>query len=602
MSRAPYVSEDSQMTGFHDTLCPHEEDERPAGLGGHTHTFRSLRGSGLASLPGLAQASVPTVRNTFLEFPTCPDEDEDVWILDDDPRRLFSDSVVQDRSLRDALEMHDVRSLHRQLLQGSACSDAPGGAEHFGRGGLPFNHGGGSCLLQEDAWPKRMPLHVQATTTLNGLPGPCQAQEEEPQWQDLQPPMPFGSRRRVEQASGNFNGLPGAAGAQEFERTMQFGTRRQVEQELPPGMQFASGRHVEQDLPPATQFGGRRQVEQENKMQRHDLKPPGQQFTGRQVQPVIPQEYLDLLSDLTPPPALPSGQANDVAATAEIQEPMKPAPAKATKEVAPEIIAAREVAESGGGMSGMTSVMMKNVPSKYTQQKLMREINTVGFLGHYDFFYLPLQPHGHGNRGFAFINFSTPEAAQMFYTTFQGKQLRRFTSETPLAILPADVQGFEQNAEHYANLRMAPTPKRRSTQAGNACFFKPLPPHVVQMLGPEVNNILGQGSTSAGHAQGGQASEGYPAERPQLAGRIPNGAQHSHQMKNAAQSAPMPRSTGPQPPQQWAPTPVDKSPSAQSNTSAEASKQPMQRFCAFCGMSKPPSFIFCSYCGQKAPG
>ena len=38
-----------------------------------------------------------------------------------------------------------------------------------------------------------------------------------------------------------------------------------------------------------------------------------------------------------------------------------------------------------GGMSGNTTVMVRHIPGKCTQQKLMREINTAGFLGKFDF-------------------------------------------------------------------------------------------------------------------------------------------------------------------------------------------------------------------------
>merc|ERR1719229_1723915 len=89
----------------------------------------------------------------------------------------------------------------------------------------------------------------------------------------------------------------------------------------------------------------------------------------------------------------------------------------------PAVIAARAVAAAGGGLSGNTTVMMRHIPGKYTQQKLMREINSAGFLGKYDFFCLPMQPQSRGNRGFAFVNFSAVEAAESFYAAFHGKRL-----------------------------------------------------------------------------------------------------------------------------------------------------------------------------------
>ncbi|CAJ1368930.1 unnamed protein product, partial [Effrenium voratum] len=99
-----------------------------------------------------------------------------------------------------------------------------------------------------------------------------------------------------------------------------------------------------------------------------------------------------------------------------------------------EVLAAREAAAAGKGLSGLTTVMIRNVPSRYTQQKLMREINSLGFLGQYDFFYLPVQPHGRGNRGFAFVNFICPEAAERFYMALHGRMFRH-CAEAPAAVM-----------------------------------------------------------------------------------------------------------------------------------------------------------------------
>eukprot|EP00913_Durusdinium_trenchii_P023822 g22372.t1 len=58
--------------------------------------------------------------------------------------------------------------------------------------------------------------------------------------------------------------------------------------------------------------------------------------------------------------------------------------------------------------------MLKNVPAKYTQRKLMRELLGAGFQGKLDFIYLPMDPRSRNARGFAFCNFSTPAAADEF--------------------------------------------------------------------------------------------------------------------------------------------------------------------------------------------
>ena len=42
------------------------------------------------------------------------------------------------------------------------------------------------------------------------------------------------------------------------------------------------------------------------------------------------------------------------------------------------------------GVDERTTVMLRNIPNKYTQRMLLDEVNTLGFEGEYDFFYLPI--------------------------------------------------------------------------------------------------------------------------------------------------------------------------------------------------------------------
>eukprot|EP00931_Biecheleriopsis_adriatica_P118161 TRINITY_DN93618_c0_g1_i1.p1 TRINITY_DN93618_c0_g1~~TRINITY_DN93618_c0_g1_i1.p1 ORF type:complete len:465 (+),score=121.63 TRINITY_DN93618_c0_g1_i1:100-1494(+) len=137
----------------------------------------------------------------------------------------------------------------------------------------------------------------------------------------------------------------------------------------------------------------------------------------------------------------------------------------------------RQLALDGGGLNGKTTVMMQHVPTRYTQRKLMSEIN-LNFLGYYDFFYLPSDPRTHMNRGFAFINLTSPEIAELFYQTFHRKTLNHFSSsvEEPITVVPASIQGFVANAERFISLKAA----RRSTRKGHPLFLRPLPSHLAE--------------------------------------------------------------------------------------------------------------------------
>jgi hypothetical protein len=153
-----------------------------------------------------------------------------------------------------------------------------------------------------------------------------------------------------------------------------------------------------------------------------------------------------------------------------------------SRQVDDRLLAARNLAACGRGLSGMLTVMVRHIPSRYTQQKFMREINSGGFLGKYDFFYVLMQPKSRLNRGFAFINFNTVQDAEEFYAAFHDQRLRHFHMERPLEVMPADLQGFEANVEYYLKMLQA-TRNKRPLQTGRALFFRQLPGHLAGLAG-----------------------------------------------------------------------------------------------------------------------
>merc|ERR1719420_1358326 len=67
-----------------------------------------------------------------------------------------------------------------------------------------------------------------------------------------------------------------------------------------------------------------------------------------------------------------------------------------------------------------TTVMMRNLPNKYTQDSLIALINEQGFEKKFDFFYLPIDFRNKVNIGYAFVNFTTSEDAVTFMRKFDG--------------------------------------------------------------------------------------------------------------------------------------------------------------------------------------
>lgn len=97
----------------------------------------------------------------------------------------------------------------------------------------------------------------------------------------------------------------------------------------------------------------------------------------------------------------------------------------------------------------VTTLMLRNIPNKYTQNSLMQEITKLGFEGSFDFFYLPMDIHNRSNVGYAFINFVTSEEAERFRVIFAGREFERFHCRKVGGVCDAHLQGLDANIRHF---------------------------------------------------------------------------------------------------------------------------------------------------------
>ena len=97
-----------------------------------------------------------------------------------------------------------------------------------------------------------------------------------------------------------------------------------------------------------------------------------------------------------------------------------------------------------------TTVMVRNIPNKYTQQMLLDEVN-VNHTGTYDFFYLPIDFKNRCNVGYAFINFVNPTSIVAFSKEFQGHRWKNFNSGKVCDITYARIQGQEAMVVRFQN-------------------------------------------------------------------------------------------------------------------------------------------------------
>ena len=95
-----------------------------------------------------------------------------------------------------------------------------------------------------------------------------------------------------------------------------------------------------------------------------------------------------------------------------------------------------------------TTLMIKNIPNKYTISSFLEEINEY-FKNTYDIFYLPIDYINKCNLGFAFIDFVEPFHIILFYEMYRGKKWKKFNSDKVCELLFAKFQGRRQLISHF---------------------------------------------------------------------------------------------------------------------------------------------------------
>ena len=131
------------------------------------------------------------------------------------------------------------------------------------------------------------------------------------------------------------------------------------------------------------------------------------------------------------------------------------------------------------GEDSRTTLMIKNIPNKYTSKMLLVAIDEQ-CRGTYDFLYLPIDFKNKCNVGYAFINMIDPSQIIPFYKAFQGKKWEKFNSEKVASLAYARIQGRASLVAHFQNSSLMNEDKRCrpilfQTEGPNAGDMEPFP-------------------------------------------------------------------------------------------------------------------------------
>mmetsp|Transcript_39900 Transcript_39900/g.125594 ORF Transcript_39900/g.125594 Transcript_39900/m.125594 type:complete len:309 (+) Transcript_39900:94-1020(+) len=112
-------------------------------------------------------------------------------------------------------------------------------------------------------------------------------------------------------------------------------------------------------------------------------------------------------------------------------------------------------AGAGSERECITTYMVQNLKRSLNRRDFVAILNGMGLEGHFDYVHLPKSFDCGRNKGFAFVNFTTVEAAEAFAGRFgsdgespapAGKRMWR--------VVPAAVQGYEANAANVGSKKV----------------------------------------------------------------------------------------------------------------------------------------------------
>ena len=110
------------------------------------------------------------------------------------------------------------------------------------------------------------------------------------------------------------------------------------------------------------------------------------------------------------------------------------------------------------GIEKRTTVMIRNIPIKYTTKDLEQELYNYNFNGKFDCLYMPIDFENKGNKGYAFLNLVNPYHVLLFYEVFEGKCWSYHESKKICGLNFANFQGINEIKRHARNYKKPKQP------------------------------------------------------------------------------------------------------------------------------------------------
>jgi len=106
-------------------------------------------------------------------------------------------------------------------------------------------------------------------------------------------------------------------------------------------------------------------------------------------------------------------------------------------------------------ITDITTLMIRNVPRRYTENALVHEIDKMADPCDYNFLYLPWDTRKSSNVGFAFVNFVSAEIAASISQKYNGATWSLISANKRIVMMPAHLQGLAKNLAHYVGTMVA---------------------------------------------------------------------------------------------------------------------------------------------------